>query len=67
VERSLAHRNMEMDESKFVHRENGKEGTMKRNSSGLKERAPDIDYCKLIPGYDSMVNMFFDDVFVSSV
>lgn len=54
VERSPAHRNMEMDESKFVHRENGKEGTMKRNSSGLKERAPDIDYCKLIPGYDSM-------------
>jgi hypothetical protein len=47
---------MEMDESKFVHRENGKEGTMKRNSSGLKERAPDIDYCKLIPGYDSMAS-----------
>lgn len=50
VESSPAHRNTEMDESKFVRQE----GTMKRNSSGLKERAPDIDYCKLIPGYDSM-------------
>lgn len=54
VERSPAHRNTEIDKSKFVHRENGKEGTMKRSSSGLKERALDIDYCKLIQGYDSM-------------
>eukprot|EP01018_Ginkgo_biloba_P024392 Gb_10443 [translate_table: standard] len=46
-------RNKQMDESKLVSRENGKEGAMKRNTA-IKEKRPDIDYSKLIGGYDSM-------------
>ncbi|KAH9331177.1 hypothetical protein KI387_003285, partial [Taxus chinensis] len=53
-EEGLPHRNRKIDETKLSSRHNGKETTLKGNASSFKEKSQNLDYSKLIDGFDSM-------------